>query len=82
MMPLESSARAINLIALASALWVTAYTLDGSLVGIAASRMSTASCICDPCAFAALQRYSSVRVRISGRTASASRVTRSPPEWG
>ena len=46
MIPLESSALAMTLIALESALWVTVYTSAGSVVGIAASRMSTASCIC------------------------------------
>ena len=75
MIPLESSALAMTLIALASALCVTAYTSAGSVVGIAASRLSTASCICRPCAFDALHRERSARVRISGRTASASVVT-------
>ena len=73
--PLESSALAMTLIALASALWVTAYTSAGSVVGIAASKMSMASCICRPCALDALHRERSARVRISGRTASASVVT-------
>src|SRR5215212_1422649 len=75
MIPLESSALAMTLIALERALWVTAYTSAGSVVGIAASRLSTASCICRPCAFDALHRDRSARVRISGRTASASVVT-------
>jgi hypothetical protein len=75
MIPLESSALAMTLIALESALCVTAYTSAGSVVGIAASRLSTASCICRPCAFDALHRERSARVLISGRTASASVVT-------
>ncbi len=45
------------------------------MVGIDALRMSTAACICAPCAFAALQRYSSVRVRMRGSTSSASVLT-------
>jgi hypothetical protein len=45
MIPLESSALAMTLIALASALCMTAYTSAGSVVGIAASKLSMASCI-------------------------------------
>jgi hypothetical protein len=56
MIPLESSALAMTLIALASALWVTASTSAGSVVGIAAAKMSMASCICRPCALDALHR--------------------------
>lgn len=44
MIPLESSARAMTLIALPSALWVTEYASAGSAVGSAASRMSRAAC--------------------------------------
>jgi hypothetical protein len=43
MIPLESSALSMTLIALASALWVTAYTSAGSGVGIAASKLSGAA---------------------------------------
>jgi len=66
MIPLEPSALAMTLIALESALCVTAYTSAGSVVGIAASRLSTASYICRPCPFEALHRDRSARVRISG----------------
>ena len=72
MTPLESSARAITVTALASALWVTVYTSTGSVVGIADSRMSMAACICPPCRLAVSHRHTSARVRISGRTLSAS----------
>lgn len=75
MIPLESSALAITLIALANALCVTAHISAGSVVGIAASKTSRASCICRPCAFDTLHRERSARVRISGRTASARVVT-------
>jgi hypothetical protein len=43
MIPLESLALALTVIALASALCVTAYTAAGSVIGTAASKMSTAS---------------------------------------
>src|SRR4051812_41055021 len=48
---------------------------------MAASRTSTAWCIWSPCAFEALHRCRSARVRISGRTASASETMEpfSPP---
>jgi hypothetical protein len=85
MIPLESSARAITLMALPNALCVTAYTWAGSRVGIAAWRMSTASCIWRPCAFAAAHRHRSARLRINGRTASARDVigpfSAGQPRW-
>ena len=46
----------MTLIALAGALCVTAYTSTRSDVGIAASKMSTASCIRRPCASDARHR--------------------------
>jgi hypothetical protein len=80
MIPLESSALAMTLIALSRALWVTAYTSAGSVVGMAASRMSTASCICRPWVLAAPQRQRSARVRIRGSMAPA-RLVSLPLTW-
>jgi hypothetical protein len=75
MMPLESSARRMTVTALAIAFCVTVRSSAGSWEAMAASRMSTASFICLPWAFAALHRRRSARLRISGSTASASTGT-------
>lgn len=78
MMPLESSARAMTLIALANALWVTEYASAGSAVGSAASRMSRAACIRRPWSLAMAHRWTSALVRIRGRTLSVSPLTGGP----
>ena len=77
MVPLESSALATTLTALARAFCVMSNSTAGSVVPTAASRRSTASPICRPCALDAPHRDRSARVRIIGRTTSGSLDT--PP---